>query len=1076
LPYAVALLATGALASVALSQGAANPAVTVAVDASADRKPINPMVYGVSFGSQAELAELRSPVVRWGGNHTTRYNWQQNADNRGSDWYFESVPYAATAGDEADKFVQQAKAAGAQPMLTVPIINYVAKVGANRQKLASFSVAKYGPQQSTDSQWFPDAGNGVRPDGTKITGNDPQDASVPNSSALQQQWAQHLVNRWGTASSGGVRYYVLDNEHTLWHQTHRDVHPSGATMEEVRNLMIDYAQKLRAVDPAAQLAGPEEWGWLAYFYSGYDQQTANQGQGYGPSLPDRASHGGMEYMPWLLQQLKAAENQTGTKMLDIFTLHIYPQGGELSNDVSQTMQLKRNRSTRALWDPNYVDETWINDRIRLIPRMRQWVAQYYPGLKTGITEYNWGAEGHINGATAQADILGIFGREGLDVGTRWTMPSSGGPVFKAMKMWRNYDNAGGAFGETSVRAAVPNADQLSAFAAQRADGKLTVMVVNKVLTGATPVTISLAGFTPGGSAGVWQLTSANAINRLSDVPASGQAVSLTVPPQSVTMVVIPGGGDPNPNPTPTPTPNPTPTPSPTPTPVPPNPGGPYGNGGLPWPVSASVTTRIQAENFDEGGEGVGYHDADAGNNGGKYRATGVDVETTADTGGGFDVGYVNAGEWLHYTVDVAAAGSYELKLRTARQPGGDSLVRVLFGGADKTGDVPVPSTGGWQTWRDVTKVVTLAAGPQVMRVHMAGSQLNLNWIELRPTSAPSPNPTPTPGPTPQPGGRTTYGNNGQPWPAGIGTTTRVQAENYDQGGPNVAYHDTTSNNVTGKYRPNEGVDIEQWPSGAYSVGHVDSGEWLEYSLNVAAAGSYELKLRAARKSAGGSSLKVLFGGVDRTGSWTVPSTGGWDTWSEITKTVTLTAGPQFMRVHFLGKEINFDWLEIRGTGGTPSPNPTPTPTPTPPPGSAALVYEDVLPAEWQDWSWGSTRNFAGTTAVKSGARSIDLTLQPWGALSLRRDVALPTAGYTQLHFWVYNAGSTIVPFRVVTQTADTSGQGPAAPYSAQPGGWTEVWIPFANLGYPVSVKRLSIQEATGALQPTLQVDRIELIP
>ena len=88
------------------------------------------------------------------------------------------------------------------------------------------------------------------------------------------------------------------------------------------------------------------------------------------------------------------------------------------------MQLRRNRSTRSLWDPNYVDETWINDKVQLIPRLQNWVNTYYPGTPIGITEYNWGAENHINGATTQADIFGIFGREGLDMAARWTTPDA----------------------------------------------------------------------------------------------------------------------------------------------------------------------------------------------------------------------------------------------------------------------------------------------------------------------------------------------------------------------------------------------------------------------------------------------------------------------------------------------------------------------------------------------------------------------------------------------------------------------------------------------------------------------------
>ena len=129
------------------------------------------------------------------------------------------------------------------------------------------------------------------------------------------------------------------------------------------------------------------------------------------------------------------------RLLDVFSLHYYPQGGEFSDDVSTAMQQRRNRSTRSLWDPNYVDETWINDRVRLIPRMREWVDAQYPGRALAVTEYSWGAEGHINGATAQADVLGIFGREGLNIGTRWVVPATTTPTFKAFQMYRNYDGS-----------------------------------------------------------------------------------------------------------------------------------------------------------------------------------------------------------------------------------------------------------------------------------------------------------------------------------------------------------------------------------------------------------------------------------------------------------------------------------------------------------------------------------------------------------------------------------------------------------------------------------------------------------
>jgi PKD repeat protein len=212
------------------------------------------------------------------------------------------------------------------------------------------------------------------------------------------------------------------------------------------------------------------------------------------------------------------------------------------------MQLRRNRSTRSLWDPNYTDETWINDKVQLIPRLRTWVnTYYYTDTPIGITEYNWGAENHINGATTQADIYGIFGREGLDFGARWTTPATTTPTYKAMKMYRNYDGVRSTFGDTSVKAtSTANADNLSVFAAQRSgDGALTVMVIAKALSGSVDVTLNLANFAPGTSAQVWQLTAANTIARLADATVSAQAIVTNVPAQSVTLFVIPPSGAPS---------------------------------------------------------------------------------------------------------------------------------------------------------------------------------------------------------------------------------------------------------------------------------------------------------------------------------------------------------------------------------------------------------------------------------------------------------------------------------------------------------------------------------------------------
>ena len=516
---------------------AQNTPVTISVDANAQRIPINPGIYGLSFADGATLQDLNSPLDRSGGNAATGYNWQINASNRASDYFFESIGSTnANPGYDGDAFVSDAKTAHAQAMLTIPILDWVARLGPNRAKLASFSQAKYGAQTASD-YWFPDAGNGtLASNGQSVTSNDPNDAYTPNNSIIEQGWEQHLISQFGTAANGGLRYYILDNEPSIWHQTHRDVHPTGATMDELKSRILDYSAKIKAIDSGAKIVGPEEWGWSGYLFSGYDlQYGSTHGWGY---LPDRSNHGGADYLPWLLGQLKSAGHP-----LDVFSLHFYPQGGEYSDDTSTNTQLLRNRSTRALWDPNYVNESWINDKVMLIPRMKSWVnAYYYPNTPTAITEYNWGAEGSMNGATTQADILGIFGREGLTMATRWTVPGATTPTYQAIKMYRNYDGNKSTFGETNVLASVPNPDQVSSFAATRAkDGALTVVVINKQLTTSASAMVVTKNFVPSAPVSVYQLSGSNsAIQHLANISPIGGHWTATLPAQSVTLFIVGG--------------------------------------------------------------------------------------------------------------------------------------------------------------------------------------------------------------------------------------------------------------------------------------------------------------------------------------------------------------------------------------------------------------------------------------------------------------------------------------------------------------------------------------------------------
>jgi hypothetical protein len=178
-----------------------------------------------------------------------------------------------------------------------------------------------------------------------------------------------------------------------------------------------------------------------------------------------------------------------------------------------------------------------------------------------------------------------------------------------------------------------------------------------------------------------------------------------------------------------------------------------GGGNSAWSNEASVTTpapantpyrgtpfnigeTIQAEDFDNGGEGVAYHDTESTNYGGQYRSTGVDIEAATDTGGGYDVAYAKAGEWLVYTINVTTAGTYTFDARVAQAASGGKF-HMEVDGVNITGSLSIPNTGGWQKWSTISKTgIALSAGAHTLRLVMEtnasnGFVGNFNWIKLR---------------------------------------------------------------------------------------------------------------------------------------------------------------------------------------------------------------------------------------------------------------------------------------------------------------------------------------------------------
>ncbi len=505
--------------------GAANAGPALAVNVGAHRYPISPDIYGMNFADATLAQELRTPVDRRGGNATSRYNWQTNIYNTGNDYYFENI----AGGQTADQFVDADRAHGTQSIITVPLIGYVSKTSPTSHPFTcGFSVATYGTQQSTDP-FDSNCGNGVRADSSLITG-DPLDTSIATDAAFVQNWVAHFVSRYGAASAGGVRYYDLDNEPVLWNSTHRDVHPNALTYDELKAQTLLYAPAVKAGDASAKTLGPSDWGWLAYQDTGVPQ--------------DRANHGDTPLAQWYLQQMQAYEQAHGTRILDYFDEHYYPaaSGFALSPAGDAATQALRLRSTRSLWDPTYVDESYIGQAIQVIPTFHTWVDTSYPGTKIAVSEYNFGGLESINGALTEADVLGIFGRERVDLATMWAPPTTDQPGAYAFRMYRNYDGHGGAFGDVSVQSTSADQGQLAIYGAQRSnDGALTVMVINKTRGDLTSA-LSLSGFTSAGTAQVYRYAAANptAIVPQANLPVTASGLTATFAANSISLIIVSG--------------------------------------------------------------------------------------------------------------------------------------------------------------------------------------------------------------------------------------------------------------------------------------------------------------------------------------------------------------------------------------------------------------------------------------------------------------------------------------------------------------------------------------------------------
>jgi mannan endo-1,4-beta-mannosidase len=259
------------------------------------------------------------------------------------------------------------------------------------------------------------------------------------------------------------------------------VHPERTTYEEIVRRSEEAAKAITDVDPDAFVLGGVMFGWAEY-------QSLS-------SAPDadkyKAEYG--TYTDYFLASMKKLEQKHKRRLVHALDVHWYPEarGTEriMLEDASRATIDARLQAPRSLWDPKYSERSWIVQQtgkpIRLIPWLRETVQKRYPGTELALTEYNYGGTTHISGALAQVDVLGVLGREGVYLANYWGKGPGVGKlppyIVSAFQMYRNYDGKGSRYGDTAVKASVPDDEQASVFAAtdSKQPNVLTVIAINK---------------------------------------------------------------------------------------------------------------------------------------------------------------------------------------------------------------------------------------------------------------------------------------------------------------------------------------------------------------------------------------------------------------------------------------------------------------------------------------------------------------------------------------------------------------------------------------------------------------------
>jgi hypothetical protein len=464
-----------------------------------NRFPISRFIYGGSFVTDgANYGGVNPPDVftlnRMGGNRLTAYNWETNYSNAGNDYQYQNDQYLSlskTPGQAVRDRAAPSFSRNQAFLATIPMLGYVASDNC----VCNVGTSDYNREQRLAQHFnVSRATRGVPPGGSPDLG----DRTVYQDEFVR--WFEGAFPGRASHPTAPV-FFALDNEPDIWHSTHKEIAsdiddddkaPRLVTYGGLIDTSIAYARAVKAVLPSTLIFGPG-----VATYAGV--ATA----GRYPS-PD-PTFGRANFYDVYLDRMRAAEAVHGKRLLDVLDTHWYPaistRGGEITNDFAaqdSATVWARVQAPRSLWDATFDEQSWVsgvtNGPVRLIPRLKAQIAAHYPGTKIAFSEYYYGRGGDISGGIAQADVLGIFGREGVFAAMLWPQVNVWAPpwrgdgsrayayLFGAFKMYRNYDGAGGRFGDVGLSVTNSNMINSSVYASQDSSGRFVVVAINKTTT------------------------------------------------------------------------------------------------------------------------------------------------------------------------------------------------------------------------------------------------------------------------------------------------------------------------------------------------------------------------------------------------------------------------------------------------------------------------------------------------------------------------------------------------------------------------------------------------------------------